>query len=68
MVDTQHLKCCAYGVPVRVRVGAPKLGKDMFVGIYILLGIIFTVLGYVGYEVYKLIKMDLSIGDIDDLD
>jgi hypothetical protein len=40
----------------------------MFVGISILIGIIIAVFGYIGYEVYKVIKMDLSVGDISDLD
>ena len=37
-------------------------------GIYILLGIIAVVVSYVGYEVYKLLKIDFNIVDISDID
>ena len=40
----------------------------MLTGIYILLGIIAVVFGYVGYEVHKVLKTDFGLSDITELD
>ena len=49
-----------------------KESNTVYSGIYVLLGIIAVVVGYCGYQVYQLIKVDLDISDIadykDDLD